>query len=88
MLFFTPLLLSAAGLPEGAGKATTQKVCGGCHAPEIVLGRHDTKEGWEQLVSNMVEKGANGTDSEFDTIIDYLAKNFPPKNASPAPSKH
>ncbi len=53
-----------------------QKICSGCHAPEIVIGRHDTKEGWEQVVSNMVDKGANGTDDEFNTIIDYLATNF------------
>ena len=25
----------------------------------------------------MVEKGANGTDDEFNTIIDYLATHFP-----------
>lgn len=66
----------AAQLPEGAGKATMQKICGGCHAPEIVMGRHETREGWEQIVSNMVDKGANGTDAEFDTIIQYLAANF------------
>ncbi len=68
-----------AQLPDGAGKATMQKVCSGCHAPEIVIGRQDTKEGWERLVGNMAEKGANGTDDEFNTIIDYLAANFPKK---------
>ena len=64
-------------LPEGAGKVTTQRICGGCHAPEIVIGKHLTKDGWEQLVSSMVEKGATGTDDEFNQIIDYLAVNFP-----------
>jgi mono/diheme cytochrome c family protein len=68
---------NAAQLPEGPGKATVQKICSGCHAPEIVLGRSDTKQGWEQIVNNMVEKGANGTDDEFNTIIDYLAAHFP-----------
>lgn len=67
----------AAQLPEGAGKATVQKVCSGCHAPEIVVGRHETKDGWERIVSSMVDKGANGTDDEFNTIIDYLATHFP-----------
>lgn len=64
-------------LPDGPGKATMQKICSGCHAPEIVLGRRDTKEGWAQVVSSMVDRGANGTDDEFNTIIDYLATNFP-----------
>ena len=62
-----------------------QKICSGCHAPEIVIGRHDTKDGWTQLVSSMVDKGANGTDDEFNTIIEYLAANFPKTagNANP-----
>jgi cytochrome c5 len=68
-------------LPDGPGKATMQKICSGCHAPEIVLGRRDTKEGWAQVVSSMVDRGANGTDDEFNAIIDYLAANFP-KDAS------
>jgi mono/diheme cytochrome c family protein len=70
-------------LPDGAGKETTQKVCGGCHAPEIVMGKHLSKEGWAQLVSDMVNKGANGTDDEFNQIIDYLAAHFPEKPAAP-----
>jgi cytochrome c5 len=71
---------NASQLPDGPGKATVQKICSGCHAPEIVLGRRDTKQGWEQVVSSMVDKGANGTDDEFNTIIDYLAAHFPPKS--------
>ncbi len=67
----------ALRLPDGPGKATMQKICSGCHAPEIVIGRHETKDGWERIVSDMVDKGANGTDDEFNTIIDYLAANFP-----------
>ncbi len=69
----------SAQLPDGPGKATVQKICSGCHPPEIVLGHRDTKDGWEAIVSNMVEKGANGTDDEFNTIIDYLAAHLPKK---------
>lgn len=72
---------NGAQLPDGPGKATMQKVCSGCHAPEIVAGRGETKEGWEQIVGDMANKGANGTDDEFNQIIDYLAANFPKKNA-------
>jgi hypothetical protein len=68
---------AAGGLPDGPGKPLVQKICGGCHAPEIVLGRHETKEGWERIVSEMVDRGANGTDDEFNIVIDYLATNFP-----------
>jgi len=77
---------NAPQLPDGPGKATMEKICSGCHAPEIVLGRHETEDGWTQIVSDMVNKGANGTDEEFNTIIDYLAKNFPAKPSSQSKS--
>lgn len=67
-------------LPDGKGKDTTEKICSGCHAPEIVLGKHETKEQWAQTVTDMVSKGANGTDDEFNVIIEYLAAHFPPQN--------
>ena len=74
-----PAQNKAQQLPEGQGKATTQKICGGCHAPEIVFGKHESKERWAQIVMDMVNKGANGTDDEFNEIIDYLATHFPPQ---------
>lgn len=73
---------SPSRLPDGPGKATVEKICSGCHPAEIVLGRQDTKEGWAQLVSDMVDKGANGTDAEFNTIINYLATHFPKHSAA------
>ncbi len=69
-------------LPDAPGKQITQKICSGCHAPEIVMGRHETKEGWENIVSDMVNKGANGTDDEFNQIIDYLSANFPKQSSA------
>jgi cytochrome c5 len=90
-LFLTGSLVCAAPksskLPDGPGKATVERICSGCHAPEIILGRHETADGWAEVVSDMVSKGANGTDDEFNTIIDYLAKNFPAKTDSQSKSK-
>ena len=63
-------------LPDGPGKATTVKVCGNCHGAEIVIGRQETPEVWGQIVTEMVERGATGTEDEFYEVIDYLAKNF------------
>jgi cytochrome c5 len=73
-------------LPDGPGKATVQKLCGGCHPPEIVLGHRDTRDGWERIVSDMVDKGANGTDDEFNIVIDYLAAHFPKSEAKASSS--
>jgi len=68
---------TAADLPDGPGKITVQRVCGNCHAAQIVMTRKASKEGWERIVADMVDKGATATDAEFDEVIAYLAKNFP-----------
>jgi competence protein ComEA len=59
-------------LPDGPGKETMQRVCGACHGAEIVLGRQMTHDGWNQVVVNMIQRGAQGTDEEFAQIVDYL----------------
>jgi hypothetical protein len=65
-------------LPDGAGKAIVQKMCVGCHNLKTVTSNHATKEQWSDTVQQMVSRGADGTDEEIATVIDYLAKNFPP----------
>lgn len=63
-------------LPDGPGKATTQKVCGACHAAELVIGRQEERETWGAIVEDMVQRGAQGTDDELYDVVDYLSKNF------------
>jgi len=59
-------------LPDGPGKETAQRICGSCHGTEIVLGRQLSRDGWGQIVVNMIQRGAQGTDDEFADIVDYL----------------
>ncbi len=63
-------------MPDGSGKATTQKLCGSCHAAELVIGRQESREGWGAIVENMIERGAKGSEDEFFDVVDYLATNF------------
>jgi competence protein ComEA len=65
-------------LPDGPGKDPFKRVCSQCHGPEIVIGKGRTLEEWGDLVVKMVEKGAKGTEDDFNDAVDYLAKNFPP----------
>jgi mono/diheme cytochrome c family protein len=37
-----------------------------------------TREQWGSIVSNMISRGAKGSDDEFAEVVDYLAKNLPP----------
>jgi competence protein ComEA len=66
-------------LPDGEGKETVLKVCSKCHGPEVVMGRGHTRDEWEGVVVEMVNAGAEGTDAEFISVVDYLTKNFPKK---------
>jgi competence protein ComEA len=65
--------------PDGQGKDTFLRICSVCHGAQIVLGRGNTEDGWTQVVLNMVQRGAQGSEQEFGEIVQYLAKNFPPK---------
>jgi competence protein ComEA len=76
---FTTLLCSNAQtlkLPDGPGKDVTQKVCGACHAAELVIGRQEERETWGAIVEDMVQRGAQGTDDEMYQVVDYLATHF------------
>lgn len=69
-----------AQLPDGAGKATVQKVCGTCHSADMVLGRVMSKEQWNAEVTDMIAKGAKVGDAEFTQIVDYLTTNLGPQS--------
>lgn len=77
-LCVVPTVLDAQSLkmPDGAGKATTQKVCGSCHGAELVIGRQESREAWGAIVEDMIQRGATGTEDEFYEVVDYLAANF------------
>ncbi len=65
-------------LPDGEGKNLTLDVCGGCH-PVAMVTRHGRSKGeWQNAIAAMIRKGADASDEEFQTIIEYLAKHFGP----------
>src|SRR5277367_5864658 len=80
---FLPVLLLPAGLladppklPDGPGKATFEKVCGNCHGTEVAVSRRETKDGWNAIIDDMIQRGAEGSDDDFGKVSDYLSANF------------
>lgn len=63
-------------LPEGPGKALVEKMCKGCHGLENVVRSRRTRDRWTEIVDDMVARGAKGTDSEADEVIEYLSTHF------------
>jgi mono/diheme cytochrome c family protein len=78
-------------MPDGAGKEVVQKQCAVCHALTVVTAKHASRKEWEQVVNQMVSRGADLTDDEIDTVLEYLTKNYgpldqmttPPSNVAP-----
>ena len=75
-------------LPEAKGRDLYERICGSCHGTDVVFKTRTTKEKWKNTVDEMASRGAEGTDEQLDTIIDYLAKCFGPRvNVNKATAK-
>jgi competence protein ComEA len=68
--------IHAQDLPEGEGKAVVEKVCTACHGADSFVGIRDDRKGWEGTVKSMMDRGAEATPAEIETIVTYLAAHF------------
>jgi competence protein ComEA len=48
------------------------KVCSDCHEPERAFEAKRTRGDWESILEKMIEKGATGTDQDFELVLQYL----------------
>ncbi len=76
MVFLLLIASLAQDLPDGAGKETVLKLCQDCHDLGVVTMDNRTREGWQKTLEKMAERGAEGTDEQFETILAYLTRNF------------
>src|SRR5579864_1138037 len=73
----------AQSLPAGPGEAALQSACSTCHSITVVTARRLSQAGWENVVDNMVSRGAQATPEEQKEIVLYLTANF--SAGGPAP---
>jgi mono/diheme cytochrome c family protein len=66
-------------LPAGEGREVMIRVCSQCHEPEMAADQQFDAAGWKSLVDQMASKGASATDEEFEQIVRYLTRAFPPR---------
>jgi competence protein ComEA len=76
MLFLLLFATLTQDPPDGPGKETLLKICLDCHDVGTVTAENRTREGWKKTVAKMADRGAEGTDEQFDAVITYLTKNF------------
>ncbi|HET8546602.1 MAG TPA: helix-hairpin-helix domain-containing protein [Bryobacteraceae bacterium] len=55
-------------LPDAPGKVTTVKLCGTCHAAEIVMSRRESQEGWSGVVEDMLQRGFRASEDDLGEV--------------------
>ena len=73
----------AVELPEGDGKAIATEFCQDCHKLTNVAKARKAPDEWHDTVQLMMDRGARLPQDKFDTLVQYLAKNFGPQVAAP-----
>jgi competence protein ComEA len=52
------------------------KVCGDCHDPDRIRETKRTRGGWEDIIYQMIDKGAIGTERDFELVLQYLLSHY------------
>ena len=51
-------------------------VCARCHNLQLVMDTPMSYEAWHDTVQTMMDRGATGTDQQFDDVMDYLHRTM------------
>ncbi len=74
-------------LPDGPGREVVQKNCLSCHNARTATSRRGTEDDWAAIVSQMIGRGANISDDDADTIVQYMAAHFGPEDSKQSDGK-
>ena len=76
-------------MPPGDGRDLVAAACSQCHYLGTIAKIRDGAAGWRVYVDNMVLRGAQLSEPEIDTVVNYLALNLGPgMNLPPAKAGH
>ena len=66
----------AASAQEDQSYPLFTQMCSKCHDAARITGQRRNKFEWEEVINKMIEKGAMGTEKDFETVYDFLLRNF------------
>ena len=76
-LLFVALLSTAGRAADLAQEGQSLKaVCARCHNLQLVMDTPRSYDAWRETVQAMVDRGATGTDDQFDDIMDFLQRTM------------
>ncbi len=83
LLFFALTAFAQSPLPNGDGKKAVQHMCDRCHGLGIIVDSKRTKQEWQDVVDDMLTKGATGSRKDVASVVRYLARNYGKTAADP-----
>jgi len=69
---------AAAAAQGDQGERLLNASCGGCHDLRPVQASARDKDGWNEVVQNMLQKGADVSDKDLPVLLDYLVEHYGP----------
>lgn len=63
-------------LPDGPGKEQVTTACAGCHDLSVVTAKRYSAARWDEVVQQMISRGAPVDDKDYDAVVAYLVKNY------------
>lgn len=77
LLCLAPAAAGAQSLPEGTGRATVVTTCASaCHGAGPIATARFSRDRWQEIVDDMVSKGAEVKDADRQVIVSYLAQQL------------
>ena len=84
-LVFVLVAFATAQEPaKDAGKQTFENMCAKCHPPDRIVAMRRNRLQWEEVLDKMVTLGAQGSDEEFETVLEYLLRHHGRVNVNKA----
>jgi hypothetical protein len=53
-----------------------ERLCTECHTLDGTFSTRHSRQGWSEVVYDMVAQGAQGTDAELALVIEYLSRHY------------
>lgn len=76
----TAPVIGAASSPaqqsEDPNAAVFKRVCGNCHTPERIVATRRSGDQWQEVMENMITRGAKGSDDDLNIVFTYLMSHY------------
>jgi hypothetical protein len=90
-VFFARMTATASSPVQSASQdKPTQaffRLCSDCHDADRVVASRRTRAGWEEVLAKMVDKGAVGSDQDFELVLYYLLSHYGQVNVNRSPAE-